>query len=110
MKPGIANFLRWCGSPLAVVALCGAAIAVAHAESLVERTNRGLVEMVTGGGDGAAIQMAEDMANVLDDGATRRVLPVVGHGAVQNLIDLRALRGVDIGIVQTDVMEYVRKN
>ncbi|HYM04806.1 MAG TPA: TAXI family TRAP transporter solute-binding subunit [Stellaceae bacterium] len=93
-----------------MIALCGAAIAVAHAESLVERTNRGLVEMVTGGGDGAAIQMAEDIANVLDDGATRRVLPVVGHGSVQNLIDLRALRGVDIGIVQTDVMDYVRKN
>lgn len=84
--------------------------AAAKSETLVEHTNRGLVEMMTSGGDGASIEMAQDLASVLDDGATRRLLPVVGRGAVQNLIDLKALRGVDIGIAQTDVLDYVKKN
>jgi TRAP-type uncharacterized transport system substrate-binding protein len=81
-----------------------------RSDSLVERTNRGLVELVTGGGDGASIQMAQDLANVINDGATRRLLPAVGNGSVQNLIDLKLLRGVDIAIVQSDVLEYARQN
>jgi uncharacterized protein len=85
-----------------------AGVAAAQAETLVERTNRGLVEMITAG-DGASIQMAEDIASVLDDGATRRVLPVVGHGSVQNVLDLKALRGVDLAIVQSDVLEAAKQ-
>jgi len=83
-------------------------VAAAQAETLVERTNRGLVEMITAG-DAASIQMAEDIASVLDDGATRRVLPVVGHGSVQNVLDLKALRGVDLAIVQSDVLEAAKQ-
>jgi uncharacterized protein len=85
-----------------------AGVAAAQAETLVERTNRGLVEVITAA-DGASIQMAEDIASVLDDGATRRVLPVVGHGSVQNVLDLKALRGVDLAIVQSDVLETVKQ-
>ena len=81
-----------------------------RAESLVERTNRGLVELVTGGGDGASVQMAQDLAGVINDGATRRLLPAIGNGSVQNLIDLKMLRGVDLAIVQSDVLEYARQN
>jgi TRAP-type uncharacterized transport system substrate-binding protein len=90
----------------------GALIVVAsvavNAETLSERTNRGLVEIITAS-DGASIQMAEDIASVLDDGATRRVLPVVGHGSVQNVVDLKALRGVDLAIVQSDVLEATKQ-
>ncbi len=97
----------------AMPALCAGilTLAAAHAaDNLTLSTNRGLVEMMTAGGDGASIDMAEDIANVLNDGATRRVLPVVGRGSVQNLVDLRALRGIDIAIVQMDVLDYARKN
>jgi len=96
---------------------CGAAAALllaltptlAHAvDPLVERANRGLVEIVTGSVSGTSARMAEDLAEVLDDGATRRVLPVIGKGAFQNLADLRVLRGVDLAIVQTDVLDYAR--
>lgn len=78
------------------------------AESLVERANRGLVEVVTGSVSTTSVRMAEDLADALDDGATRRVLPVVGKGAFQNLADLKVLRGVDLAIVQTDVLDYAR--
>jgi hypothetical protein len=78
-------------------------------ETLTERVNHGLVELVTTG-DAASIAMAQDLAGVLDDGATRRLLPVVGHGAVENLVDLKALRGVDMTIVQTDILDYARQH
>ncbi|MBV8652669.1 MAG: TRAP transporter substrate-binding protein [Alphaproteobacteria bacterium] len=64
--------------------------------------------MVAGSVYGTDAQMAEDLATVLDDGATRRILPVVGKGSLQNLLDLRALRGADLAIVQVDVLDEVR--
>src|SRR5690242_21826990 len=77
-------------------------------DTLAERANRGLVEIITGSISGTSVHTAEDLADVLDDGATRRVLPVIGKGSVQDLIDVRAVRGVDLAIVQTDVLDYAR--
>src|SRR5215471_15892295 len=71
--------------------------------------NRGVVELETSSAAGISVRIAEDLANVIDDGATRRVLPVVGKGALQNLTDLKLLRGVDMAILQTDVLDYARQ-
>jgi uncharacterized protein len=71
--------------------------------------NRGVVELETGSASGISVRIAEDLANLVDDGATRRVLPVVGKGALQNITDLRLLHGVDLAILQTDVLDYVRQ-
>ncbi len=93
---------------LAAAALAASSMAPALADTLSERANRGLVEVVTGSVSGSSPRIAEDLAAVLDDGATRRVLPVIGKGSLQNLTDLKALRGVDLAIVQTDVLAYAR--
>src|SRR5438067_9783581 len=71
--------------------------------------NRGVVELETSGAAGISVRIAEDLANLVDDGATRRVVPVVGKGALQNLTDLKYLRGVDLAIVPVDVLDYVNK-
>jgi uncharacterized protein len=71
--------------------------------------NRGVVELETGRASGISVQIAEDLANVIDDGATRRVLPVVGKGGVTNITDLDLLRGVDLAILQDDVLNYARQ-
>ena len=71
--------------------------------------NRGLVELETGRANGVSVQIAEDLANVIDDGATRRVLPVVGKGGLQNITDLELLHGVDLAILQDDVLNYARQ-
>src|SRR5215469_112714 len=71
--------------------------------------NRGIVELETSSAAGISVRIAEDLANVIDDGATRRVLPVVGKGALQNLTDLKLLRGVDMAILQVDVLDYARQ-
>jgi uncharacterized protein len=71
--------------------------------------NRGVVELQTGRASGISVRIAEDLANIIDDGATRRVLPVVGKGSLQNLGDLKLLRGIDLAILQTDVLDYARQ-
>lgn len=72
------------------------------------RANSGTVGVVSGGVDGTYIRIAADLAAVLDDGDRLRVLPVIGKGSVQNLSDIIFLRGIDIGIVQSDALAYVR--
>src|SRR3954466_9869865 len=57
--------------------------------------NRGTVELVTGQDGDASVRMAREIAAIVDDGATRRVVPVVGKGGVQNIADLNYLNGID---------------
>ena len=71
--------------------------------------NRGVVELQTGRAAGISVRIAEDLANLIDDGATRRVLPVIGKGSLQNITDLKLLRGIDMAILQADVLDYARQ-
>jgi hypothetical protein len=50
------------------------------------------------------------MSAVLDDGNNLRVLAVAGKGGEQNVRDILHLHGVDMGIVQSDVMAYFKQN
>ena len=40
--------------------------------------NRGVVELETGGSPDVSARIAEDIAGIVDDGATRRLVPVIG--------------------------------
>jgi uncharacterized protein len=71
--------------------------------------NKGVVELETAGSAGISVRMAEDLASVINDGATRRIVPVVGAGSLANLTDLKHLRGIDMAILQTDVLDYARE-
>jgi TRAP transporter TAXI family solute receptor len=79
------------------------------AETGLDRGMRGVVELETGGTDGISGQIAADVANLLNDGATRRVVPVIGDGALQNMIDLKALKGLDLAIIQADALDQARQ-
>jgi uncharacterized protein len=70
--------------------------------------NRGVVELETGPADDISVRMAGEIASIIDDAATRRVVPVVGKGPLQNLVDLKYLRGIDLAIVQSDALDYAR--
>ncbi|WP_338661847.1 TAXI family TRAP transporter solute-binding subunit [Pararoseomonas sp. SCSIO 73927] len=76
--------------------------------AMTARANAGTVGIVSGGVDGTYIRIAADLAAVLDDGDRLRVLPMIGRGSVQNIADIMFVRGVDIGIVQSDALAYVR--
>ncbi len=81
----------------------------AQSQQAQAANNRGVVELETGTTTGISVRIAEDLANIIDDGATRRVLPVVGKGAMQNITDLKLLRGVDMAILQQDVLDNARQ-
>src|SRR5262249_42942569 len=70
--------------------------------------NNGTVTVITAPVGGAFAAMGSDMANVLDDGENLRVLPIIGKGSVQNLIDIMRLRNVDMGFVVSDAVEFVK--
>ncbi|TVR96871.1 MAG: TAXI family TRAP transporter solute-binding subunit [Rhodospirillales bacterium] len=78
------------------------------AQDFREQVNRGTVSIISGGINGTYIRIANDLAFVLDRGNELRVLPIIGKGSVQNITDILYLRGIDIGIVQSDVLTHVR--
>ena len=79
------------------------------ADPRADATNKGIVELETGGSSGISVRMAEDLAALVDDGATRRVLPVIGRTALQNVWDLVLLRGIAMAIRQQDVVDRARQ-
>lgn len=102
------NWVRF-SSILADIALClSLLLSFSVNAQQAAAVNRGVVEIETSGSAGISVRMVEDLANLIDDGATRRVLPVVGKGALQILVDLKYLRGIDMAILPTDVLEYAR--
>jgi hypothetical protein len=40
--------------------------------------NKGVVELEAMGANGASARIGEDLANVIDDGATRQAIPTLG--------------------------------
>ncbi len=80
--------------------------------SYINQVNNGRVGVISGGISGTYIRIATDLATVLDDDATHtlRVLPIAGKGGVSNITDLLYLRGIDIGIVQSDILNYIEAN
>lgn len=71
--------------------------------------NRGVVELETGRAADVSVRMAEEIAGIVDDGSTRRVVPVVGKGPLQSLIDLKFLRGIDLAVIPADALDYARE-
>ena len=72
--------------------------------------NSGTVGIVSGGVTGTYVRFASDLSNALDEGYQHRVLAILGKGSVRNIEDLLMLRGVDIAIVQSDVLDFYRAN
>ena len=75
----------------------------------ITRANSGTVGVISGAIDGTYVRIAADLAAVLDDPDRLRVLPIIGKGSVQNLSDIIYLRGIDLGIVQSDALAYVTR-
>jgi uncharacterized protein len=97
--------------PLLAAFVCPQAVAakatVPSSDSIV--VNRGVVELETGSSAGISVRIVEDLASIVNDGATRRVVPVVGQGSIGNITDLKLLRGIDMAIVQADILDYARE-
>jgi TRAP transporter TAXI family solute receptor len=76
---------------------------------LADRLNANTVTVVSGTIGGTYVQIAADLATMLDDGDKFRILPIVGRGSVQSIADILFLRGVDAGIVRADSLKYLEE-
>ena len=72
------------------------------------KVNEGTVTIITAPAGGATSVFGSDMARVLDDEATIRVLPVLGKGPVRNVTDILYLKSIDMGAVAADVPEFYK--
>jgi uncharacterized protein len=77
--------------------------------TLGERINANTISIVSGNPNATYMTIAYDMSAVLDDGDDFRVLPVIGKGGGQNIKDVRFLKGVDLGITQSNLLPYFKK-
>jgi TRAP-type uncharacterized transport system substrate-binding protein len=73
-----------------------------------DKLNSGTVTIMTAPVGGAVSTMGSDMASVLDNGENLRVLPILGKGALQNLIDVLRLSKVDMGFATADAVEFIK--
>jgi uncharacterized protein len=77
-----------------------------------EQTNENTLAIMSGSpeSDDTSLQMAYDLAAVLNDGDNLRIVPVVGIGGPQNIRDVRGLSGVDLGLTQTNILNDFRRS
>jgi uncharacterized protein len=94
-------------SILLAIALTGSA-AAQRSDPYAEASNW-TIGMMTGALDGTSLRMANDMALVLNDGPNLRIVPMIGESSIRNVMDLTYLKGVDLAIIQSDVLSLLRR-
>lgn len=113
MIPAPSRRLLLAGAALSAAPAPGPGAAAQGASQALSRrvadANAGTVGVIAGGVDGTYIRIASDLSAVLDEGNQLRVLAMLGKGSLQNLQDIVLLRGVDIGIVQSDSLAAIRR-
>ena len=77
-------------------------------QALRDKLNSGLVGIVFGGMDDADFSEAVDLGAVIGS-PDIKILSVAGNGAKETVTDLLFARGIDIGIVQTDVLADLKQ-
>jgi len=77
-------------------------------EQQQEKMNAWTVGLAAGLIEGAPLRLAAEMSRVVDDGPNLQVLPIVTRGPTENLNALLYLRGVDLAMINSDVLEEYR--
>ena len=75
-----------------------------------DRVNANTISIVSGNVNATYLSIAYDLSAVLDSGDEFRVLPMIGKGGGQNIKDVRFLKGVDLGITQSAILNAYRKS
>jgi len=77
-----------------------------------EQPNVNTIGLISGSpnSDDTYLQMAYDLADVLNDGDNLRILPIAGVGGPRNIRDVRYLKGIDIGLTQTSILNNFRRS
>src|SRR5215813_8021499 len=77
-----------------------------------EQPNENTIGLISGSpnSDDTYLQMAYDLADVLNDGDNLRILPIAGIGGPRNIRDVRYVKGIDIGLTQTSILNNFRRS
>jgi len=77
-----------------------------------EQPNDNTVGVISGSPNSSDtyLQIAYDLAEVLNDDDNLRVVPIAGVGGPSNIRDVRYLRGVDIGLTQISILNSFRRS
>ncbi len=77
-----------------------------------ELPNENTIGVISGSpnSDDTYLQVANDLAEVLNDDDNLRIVPIVGFGGPRNIRDVRYLRGVDIGLTQSNILNDFRRS
>lgn len=82
---------------------------VAAENLLKERKNAGTLGLAAGQLGGAYPTLAEQIAKVVEDGDTLRVIPMLTRGSIGNVEDLLYLRNVDVALTKSESLDYFRE-
>ena len=111
LSPGLAVDSRPApAQPNTTLAQASPSAAKIREQQTRERINKGVINLITGGIEYASNTyglLAGDLAAVLDRDNQLRVLPVMGYGAVRNIEDMLYLRGIDIGMMHSDILKFL---
>jgi TRAP transporter TAXI family solute receptor len=77
--------------------------------AITERMNANTLTLVTGNPSLIFTAYGNDLAAALNDGDELRILPVTSQGAVQNIRDVRFLRGIDLGFTVSNILGHYRR-
>lgn len=85
----------------------------AYARKVANR-NKLTVSVISGEVASTYLQMAADMANAFDETGSAskealRIVPIVGKGGIQNVLDILYLKGIDMGMIQQGQLSYLQR-
>ncbi|MEL6298347.1 MAG: TAXI family TRAP transporter solute-binding subunit [Pseudomonadota bacterium] len=81
----------------------------AVADKFRETVNENVVTIISGNPNGSFLFYAYDIAAAINDGDKLRILPIVGRGGAHNVRDILYLRGIDMGITQSNTMTHYQQ-
>jgi uncharacterized protein len=77
---------------------------------IADRMNANTVTIVTGNPGLIYAELGVDLAAVLNNDNELRILPITSQGGIQNVRDVRFLKGVDLGFTAANYLAYVRRS
>ncbi len=80
-----------------------------HAKNVKAHSNTKTIGIASGPIGGTYARFAQDLALATYNNPDFRILPMVSSGSVQNIADLIWLNGIDIAIVQSDVLKATKE-
>ena len=97
------------GLVLAWISLIGGHAAALDLEKQRQLVNQGVIGVLGEDVRSSDFELIAELAVVLDRGYEQRILPIAGQGSVRAIEDLLLLEGVDVAIVQADVLDFYKQ-